>query len=130
MSLEQQMNDLTVAVRDLVTVMRAGKTVMTETEAPAAKIGRPKLDKAPVPMMATKAVEPSVSKEVLFNKLKEHGAVHGIKATKVLMMEHGADKVNVTTASIPTASYQALYDAAVKQLPAQNEAAAPEEVFV
>lgn len=96
---------------------------------PAPVVDKPKKGKEdkPAPAAAAAPVENAVTKEVLFDRLKEHGAAFGLKATKTLMVKHGADSVNTTTASVPAASYKALFAEATKEL--EGSKAPQQEVF-
>lgn len=117
--LEQRIEELTQAVKELTAAMKGG-TGATNA-APAAAPKTTKKTSAPPAEAA------SMTKETLFAKLQEHGGVFGLKETKKLMVKHGADAVNTTTASVPAASYQKLYDAAVADL--TKGAQKSEEVF-
>lgn len=115
--LEQKIEELTQAIKELTEATRQkNQGVMSSPEAvKPLKAEKPSKEK-PV----SESVKPSLSKDTLFSKLKEHAETFNLKATKALMIAHGADSVNTTTASIPVAAYETLYNAAVQDISKVN----------
>lgn len=135
MSLEQKVEELADAVRGLTAAIKAqgnlnvpvgaiGSEVVVDlrVEKPEATRSTKVKKELPPPTPASAGV----TKEQLFDKLKEHGAAFGLKTTKALMVKFGADAMNTTTASVPVVSYQKLFDATVADL---TKPAEKQEVF-
>lgn len=130
--LEQRIEELTAAVKELTAAIKAGGSpdkavdIKVKKDKSAPSVTNEAAPKVAAPIVPVPVAETTISKDTLFDKLKEHGAAFGLKTTKALMVKYGADAINVTTASVPAKQYQALYDAAVADL---SKSAPKEEVF-
>lgn len=119
MSIEQMLERIAAAL-EKIAVNGAG--IIASPDVKPAKAA--KTTAAAAPVAASK-----ITKDQLFDKLKEHGAAFGLKSTKALMVKHGADATNTTTASVPLGSYEALFGAAQTELNTKGTPEEPKEVF-
>lgn len=125
MSLELKVEELADAIRGLTAAIKTQPPAVAEVvkETKATKV---KVEKEVKPIVQEQ-VAAGVSRDQLFDKLKEHAAAFGMKTTKALMVKFGADANAPTTMNVPVNAYQKLFDSAIADLTKKDKPS--EEVF-